>query len=287
MSAQILDGKKLAQSLKEQLKNEMLLLKEKYQQVPSLVGIIVGEDPSACSYTNSQKKIAHEIGIEYELKLLPLNISQQDLIAFIEKLNQDKNVHGIMLHKPLPKQLDYHCVSNYILPLKDVEGMNISNLGKMMLNEMQLVPCTPAAVMEHIKAIPIPLRGKEVVIVGRSEIVGKPLALLMLKESATVTICHTGTQDAGKLVDHVKRADIVVAAVGKAGFVKGEWLKPGAVVMDVGINQVENKIVGDVDFESAKEKASFITPVPGGVGPVTVVMLMKNAIESFKAQIIS
>ena len=125
MSAQILDGKKLAQSLKEQLKNEMLLLKEKYQQVPSLVGIIVGEDPSACSYTNSQKKIAHEIGIEYELKLLPLNISQQDLIAFIEKLNQDKNVHGIMLHKPLPKQLDYHCVSNYILPLKDVEGMNI------------------------------------------------------------------------------------------------------------------------------------------------------------------
>jgi len=245
---------------------------------------MVGEDPSACSYTNAQKKVAQDIGISYELKVLPLKISQQELVSFISDLNQDKKVQGIMLHKPLPKHIDYRQVSDGILPLKDVEGMNISNLGKMMLNAMQLVPCTPAAVMEHLKALKIPLRGKEVVIIGRSEIVGKPLALLMLKESATVTICHTGTQDAGKLVEHVKRADIVVAAVGKAGFVKGEWLKSGAIVIDVGINQVENKIVGDVDFESAQEKASFITPVPGGVGPVTVVMLMKNAIESFKAQ---
>ena len=189
-----------------------------------------------------------------------------------------------MIHKPVPPQIDYRLVANYVDIAKDLEGINIANIGKMVLGETKLIPCTPASVMEHIKSTGVNLRGKEVVIVGHSEIVGKPLSLLLLGEYATVTVCHVATSEAGRLLEHVGRADILVVAVGKAELIKGEWIKKDATVIDVGINSVGDKIVGDVEFDAAVKRAAFITPVPGGVGPVTVVMLMRNGIEAFKLQ---
>ncbi len=284
MSAALLDGKALAARIKEQLKTEVGVLKEKTNRVPAMVNLMVGNDPAAGAYANSQKKVAEYIGIGYKLINLDQNIKQSEVIENIERLNKDAQVNGIMVYKPLPKPLDYGAIANHLNPAKDLEGMSAVNFGKLILGGTKIIPCTPASAMEHIKSTGDKLRGKEAVIVGRSEIVGKPLALLLLAESATVTICHTGTHDAGKLAQHVKRADIVVAAVGKAGFVKGDWIKTGATVIDVGINKVDDKIVGDVEFEAASKRAAFITPVPGGVGPVTVVMLMKNCIEAFKEQ---
>lgn len=284
MSAALLDGKVLAARIKEQLKTEVSELQKKTNRVLTMVNVMVGSDPAASAYANSQKKVAEYIGISYKLISLDQNIQQKEVIENIERLNKDPQVNGIMVYKPLPKPLDYAVVANHVSPAKDLEGTNAVNFGKLMLGGTKIIPCTPASAMEHIKSIGDKLRGKEAVIVGRSEIVGKPLALLLLAESATVTICHTGTHDAGKLAEHVKRADIVVAAVGKAGFVKGEWIKQGATVIDVGINKVDDKIVGDVEFEAAAKRAAHITPVPGGVGPVTVVMLMKNCIEAFREQ---
>lgn len=285
MSAQLLDGKILATRLKESLKEEITRLKKTTGRNPKLKNIMVGDDPSACAYANSQKKTAESLGIDYELVNLPLTISQKDIIGHIEQINKDSNVHGMMIYKPVPSHMDYSVIANCIVPSKDVEGMNYANMGKLLLGDTKIIPCTPAAAMEHIKSTGVKLRGKEAVIVGRSEIVGKPLSLLLLQESATVTICHSGTSDAGMLADHLKRADIVVAAVGKAGFVKGEWVKQGVIVIDVGINKVGDKIIGDVEFESTQKKAAFMTPVPGGVGPVTVVMLMRNGLEAFKYQV--
>ncbi|MBF0523067.1 MAG: bifunctional 5,10-methylenetetrahydrofolate dehydrogenase/5,10-methenyltetrahydrofolate cyclohydrolase [Candidatus Omnitrophica bacterium] len=283
MTLQILDGKKLALDLKEKLRAEVASLKEKTGKVPSMVNIMIGEDHGASAYSNSQKKAAEAIGIQYELKTLPTQISQEELIEFIALLNNDADVNGVMLHKPVPAHIDHPKAIDHLDPSKDVEGMNVSNIGKMVVADTSIIPCTPAAVMEHLKTVPVSLKGKEAVIVGRSDIVGKPLIMLLLKENATVTVCHSGTSAAGKLVEHLGRADVVVAAMGKAHFIKGEWIKPGAIVIDVGINQLGDKMVGDVEFETAKERAAYITPVPGGVGPVTVVMLMKNCIEAFKS----
>ncbi len=286
-AAQLLDGKLLAAQLKEALKKEVAELKNETGRVPALVNIMVGEPASggASAYANSQKKAAGYIGINYKLTNLPLEISQRDLIQFIEKLNKDPSVNGIMLHKPVPKQIDYRLVANTVDPAKDLEGISVANIGKMILGETKILPCTPAAVMEHIKASGINIRGKEAVVVGHSEIVGKPLSLILLEQYATVTVCHIATNEAGKLKEHVGRAEILVVAVGKPSLIKGDWIKPGAVVIDVGINQVGDKIEGDVEFASALKRAAFITPVPGGVGPVTVVMLMRNALEAFKSQV--
>lgn len=285
MSAHILDGKILAQRLKDDLRNEVEALRCSHHKVPRLVNVMIGSSHSACAYANSQKKVAEYMGIDYDLVTLPIDISQQELITFVRKLNVDKDVNGIMIHKPVPAPIDYRAVANCVEPAKDLEGINVTNIGKMILGETKIIPCTPAAVMEHIKSTKMDLRGKEAVVVGHSEIVGKPLSLLLLEQYATVTVCHVATSEAGRLVDHIGRADVLVVAVGKAALVKGDWIKRGAVVVDVGINQVEGKIVGDVEFEAARQKASFITPVPGGVGPVTVVMLMRNGIEAFKSQI--
>ncbi len=285
-SAKILDGKFLANTIKEQLKEEVIRLKKSLGQVPYLVNIMIGSDHSSLSYANSQKKAAEHIGIHYELTTLPLETSQSALIDYIKRLNSDPQVNGIMLHKPVPPQIDYWLAANYVEPLKDLEGINVANIGKMILRKTNIIPCTPAAVMAHIQSTGVPLRGKEAVVVGHSEIVGKPLSLLLLDQYLTVTICHIATSEAGKLVEHVRRADVLVVAVGKANLIQGDWIKKGAVVIDVGINQVGNQIQGDVEFESARKRAAFITPVPGGVGPVTVVMLMKNGIEAFKAQIL-
>ena len=284
MSAKVLDGKILAQRIKDALKKEVAELKAKTGRVPRLINVMIGSDEGSCAYANSQKKTAEYIGIQYELLNLPLNVKQEILRERIKELNRDPNVNGIMIHKPVPPEINYRDVANGVDVPKDLEGINVANIGKMILGETTMIPCTPAAVMEHIRSTGINLRGKEVVVVGHSEIVGKPLSMLLLREYATVTVCHIATSEVGKLAEHAGRAEILVVAAGKAGLIKGEWIKKGAIVIDVGINPVGKTIVGDVEFEKAKERASFITPVPGGVGPVTVVMLMRNGVEAFKIQ---
>ena len=286
MSAQLLDGKVLAGILKENLKKEIDEIKIRTGLVPVVVSILTGDDPSAVSYADSQKKIAESLGIDYRLKNLPTSMSQQELTEFINDLNVDTRVHAILINKPLPSHIEYGAVANCVADVKDIEGLNIANIGKMFLGKTKLFPCTAAAVMEHLRFAKISLRGKEVVVIGRSEIVGKPLLLLLLAANATVTVCHSVT-DPGKLIEHLRRADVVVVAIGKAGFLKGDWVKPGAVVIDVGINRVDGRIVGDVEFESVSKVAGALTPVPGGIGPVTTVMLMNNALEAFKQQIIN
>jgi methylenetetrahydrofolate dehydrogenase (NADP+)/methenyltetrahydrofolate cyclohydrolase len=277
----ILDGRALAQTLKNQLKEDVAQLQKKYGAVPHLVNLLVGENHPGTVYAQSQKKAAEFVGMSCELKNFPDTVKQNELAQSIQNLNAQKNITGIMLHKPLPASIQYNALINMIDPAKEMEGMGSSNMGKLVLGEAKLIPATPAAVMELIRLSGINLCGKKAVVIGRSEIVGKPVSLLLLKQSATVTVCHSQTVD---LISHVKEADVLVVAVGKACFVKGDWIKKGAVVIDVGINQVGDKIVGDVDFESASQNAGYITPVPGGVGPVTVLMLLRNAIEAFKMQ---
>ena len=280
MPAQLLEGKTLANQIKERLKTEIETFKEK----PVLASILAGDNAGAAVYANSQKKAAEKLGIEYRLEKLEESITQETLIDFIKKLNNDPGVNGIIVQMPLPKQIDYKLISSFIAPEKDVEGMHPQNLGKVLLGKAKIAPCTAAAVMILLESTAVNLYGKEVVVVGHSEIVGKPLALLLLEKFATVTICHIGTSKAGKLEEHVRGAEILIVAVGKPGLIKGELVKEGTIVIDVGINRVGDKIVGDVEFEEAQKRASYITPVPGGVGPLTVTMLMKNTVEAFKLQ---
>jgi len=280
MSAQLLEGKTIAGKIKEELKKEIA----GFGQKPKLVSIQVGENPASAVYIKSQKKNAEELGIEYELKTMEIGIIQGILIEEVKKLNQDKSVSGIIVQLPLPKGIDHRLVMGSIAPEKDAEGMHPENLGRVLLGDSKLAPCTAQAAMELIESTGIKLYGKEAVVVGHSEIVGKPLSLLLLNKFVTTTVCHIATGERGVLPEHVKRAEILVVAVGKAGLVKGDWIKEGAIVIDVGINRVEGKLVGDVEFEKAKEKAAFITPVPGGVGPLTVTMLMQNVVNAFKMQ---
>jgi len=278
--AQLLEGKLIAAKIKEEIKQEVAGLEIK----PVLASIIVGDNPGALAYVKSQTKTAEGLGINYQLHQLDALTAESSLIEFIEKLNLDKAVNGIIIQMPLPAQIDYKKISEYITPQKDVEGMHPANIGKIVFGKAGILPCTPAGVMELLESIKINLRGKEVVVVGHSEIVGKPLALLLLEKFATVTVCHIGTSEAKKLEEHVGRAEILIVAVGKANLIKGDWVKEGAIVIDVGINRIEGKLVGDVEFERAEIKASYITPVPGGVGPLTVTMLMRNLIEATKLQ---
>jgi methylenetetrahydrofolate dehydrogenase (NADP+)/methenyltetrahydrofolate cyclohydrolase len=278
--AKLLEGKPIAEKIKEQIKLQVQSLENK----PVLTSIMVGDNPGAEAYVKSQKKTAEALGIEYQFYKLAQDTQEQSLIEFIQKLNADKSVNGIIIQMPLPPQIDYKKISQFILPEKDVEGMHPENVGKIIFGKAKMLPCTPAAVMELLKETGVELYGKEVVMVGHSEIVGKPLALLLLEKFATVTVCHIGTSQAGKLEEHVKKAEILIVAVGKAGLIKGDWIKEGAIVIDVGINRVGDKIVGDVEFEGAEKRASWITPVPGGVGPLTVTMLMRNLVEAAKLQ---
>jgi len=281
VSAQILDGKLLASRLKERLVTDIKALKDYSKEVPRIVSIIVGNDPASFSYATSQQKIAREVGIHYELQNFKAEGSPKDVLTLIGQLNGYHHVHGIIINKPLPANMDFKTLINAIDPNKDIEGMSLTNLGHLFLGDSRIFPCTPRAVMELLKSSGVPLKGKQAVVIGRSEIVGKPVSLLLLKEDVTVTICHSKTHD---LPRFVSRADVVVAALGRPLFVKGEWIKDGAIVIDVGINSVDGKIVGDVDFSSAKDKAAYISPVPGGVGPLTSVILMNNALEAFKIQ---
>ncbi|MFH1414150.1 MAG: bifunctional 5,10-methylenetetrahydrofolate dehydrogenase/5,10-methenyltetrahydrofolate cyclohydrolase [Candidatus Omnitrophota bacterium] len=294
--AKLLEGKPVAQEIKEKIKAEIIALGIK----PVLASVLVGNNAGAEAYVNSQRKTAEGLGIEYQFHKLDEDTSQDKLIEFIKGLNQDKSVNGMIIQMPLPPQIDYKKISQFILPDKDLEGMHPANMGKIVfgtstllsadgeydrtIGKAKLIPCTPAAVMELLNSTGIDLYGKEVVIVGHSEIVGKPLALLLLEKFATVTVCHIGTSKANKLEEHVKKAEILIVAVGKAGLIKGDLVKAGAIVIDVGINRVEGKIVGDVEFEPAEKKAAYITPVPGGVGPLTVTMLMRNLVEAAKSQ---
>lgn len=284
MRAQLLEGKGIAGKIKEELREEVKLLRQRINSVPKLVSIQVGENPASNVYIKSQRKNAESLGIEYVLETLDAKVSRQSLIKLIEGLNQDESVSGVIIQLPLPEGIDYRYVINSILPEKDAEGMHPENLGRLLLGNLRLAPCTPQAVMELIDSCGVNIYGREAVVVGHSEIVGKPLSLLLLNKFATTTVCHIATGERGVLPEHVKRAEVLVVAVGKAELIKGEWIKEGAIVIDVGINRVGERIVGDVEFEKAKEKASFITPVPGGVGPLTVTMLMRNVVNAFKMQ---
>ncbi len=279
MSAKIIDGKKISEELRlciaDAVKN-----KDENKRAPGLAVIIVGNNPASRIYVNNKKKACEICGFTSFEYALPENAEEKELLDLIERLNEDDSVDGILCQLPLPSHMDENKVIDAICPEKDVDGFSPVNTGNLLAGKPCFAPCTPAGVVEMLKHDGIEISGKHCVIVGRSNIVGKPAALLMLQENATVTVCHSRTKN---LAEEVKRADIVIAAIGKANFITADMVKEGAVVVDVGINRLENgKVTGDVDFEAVKEKASAITPVPGGVGPMTITMLMKNTLESWK-----
>ena len=277
----IIDGKELAKKTRQNLKIECDELKNKGIN-PRLAVIMVGDNPASKVYVRNKSKACQEVGVEYEEYLLDSNITQKDLIDLIKKLNNDKNINGILLQSPIPKHLDINEAFRTIDYHKDVDGFHPMNVGKLTLGQDTFVSCTPYGVMRMFEEYNIDLCGKNVVILGRSNIVGKPLSQCCLNKNATVTICHSKTQNTKKIT---KEADIVIAAIGKPKFITQDMVKDGAVIIDVGINRNENgKIVGDVDFENVKEKASYITPVPGGVGPMTIAMLINNVIKAAKIQ---
>jgi len=279
----IIDGKVIAEKIKDEVKKEIEQLKSK-GIIPKLVSVSVGENPASIVYMNQQKKNCEKMGIDYEIMKLQENTDENGIIEAIKKLTEDEKVTGIILQLPLPKGVDTRKVQSKIAPEKDVEGVNPFNMGWIVYGRSTIGPCTALAVKEIIEHLEVNLYGKEVVMVGHSDIVGKPVSLLLVDKFATVTICHIGTSDAGKLKEHVERAEILIVAVGKANLIPGEWIKEGAIVIDVGINRVGDKIVGDVEFEKAKEKASWITPVPGGVGVITTSILLRNTVLLAKLQ---
>ncbi|HOV25012.1 MAG TPA: bifunctional methylenetetrahydrofolate dehydrogenase/methenyltetrahydrofolate cyclohydrolase FolD [Pseudobacteroides sp.] len=281
MAATVISGKDLAKKVKGNLKNDVELLKAKGIET-CLVVIIVGDDPASRVYVNNKKKACEEIGIKSIEYALGADTSEEELLALIDKLNKDKSVNGILVQLPLPKQINEEKVIMAINPEKDVDAFHPVNVGKIMTGNPDFMPCTPAGVIKLIEETGIDIAGKECVVVGRSNIVGKPQAMLLLAKNGTVTICHSRTKN---LEEVCRRADILVVAVGKPEMIKGSAIKPGAVVIDVGTNRTETKkLVGDVEFSSASEVASYITPVPGGVGPMTIAMLMENTVKAAKIQ---
>ena len=279
--AVIIDGKKLAKKIREELKKECDELKEK-NIYPKLAVIMVGDNPASKVYVKNKSKACDEIGIKYEEYLLKEDTTQDELIELIKKLNENKEINGILLQSPIPAHLNINQAFKAITYLKDVDGFTPSSIGKLSIGEDTFISCTPYGVIKMFEEYDIDLTGKNVVILGRSNIVGKPLIQCCLNKNATVTVCHSKTKD---LVEHTKRADILISAIGKSKFVKQEMVKDGAIVIDVGINRGEDgKLTGDVDFENVEKKASYITPVPGGVGPMTIAMLMNNVIKATKEQ---
>ena len=276
----ILDGKNLAKKIRNEVKEETALLMEKTGKKPGLAIVLVGDDPASKIYVNSKIKGCKEIGFESFAHFLPGNTSEEELLDTIDKLNRDDNVNGILVQLPLPDHINEKKVIAKIALEKDVDGFKPENLGMLFLNDKASIhSCTPAGILRLLDEYNIDLKGKDAVIVGRSNIVGKPLAGLFINRSATVTICNSKTKD---LKEKTKNADVVVMAVGKAKLLTEDMVKDGAVIVDVGINRTENGIVGDVDFENVASKCSFITPVPGGVGPMTVAMLFHNTLKAFK-----
>lgn len=278
---QIIDGKAVSKAVKENVKAECEKLKA-HGVTPGLAVIIVGEDPASQVYVRNKEKACDECGFYSVKYALPAQTTQQELNDLVKKLNKDPNINGILCQLPLPSHLDDKEVINLIDPIKDVDAFHPVNVGAIMIGDYNFLPCTPAGVMELIHSTGVDVAGKKAVVMGRSNIVGKPMAMLLLHENATVEVTHSRTQN---LSDITKSADILVAAIGKAKFVKADMVKPGAVVIDVGMDRDENgKLCGDVDFEDVKDKCSYITPVPGGVGPMTISMLMKNTLTAAKIQ---
>lgn len=278
MAAKIIDGKVISAAVKEQVRAEI----ERDKIKAGLAVVIVGDDPASRVYVNNKKKACELCGIQSFEYALPAETEQNQLLELIDTLNADKNVNGILVQLPLPDHFDEKAVIERISPLKDVDAFHESNVGKIMIGNYAFLPCTPAGCMELIHSTGVEVAGKECVVIGRSNIVGKPMAMLLLHENGTVTVCHSKTKN---LAEVCRRADILVAAVGRPNFVTADMVKDGAVVIDVGINRLENgKLCGDVKFDEVSEKAAYITPVPGGVGPMTIAMLMKNTLTAARIQ---
>jgi 5,10-methylene-tetrahydrofolate dehydrogenase/methenyl tetrahydrofolate cyclohydrolase len=291
MTAQLIDGKGIAKAIQEKLTQKVTQLKEQHGIVPGLATVLVGDNPASQTYVRMKRKRCAEIGIRSVGHELPADTPQEEVERLILELNQDPAIHGILVQLPLPDHLDEEAVLNTVSLTKDVDGFHPVNIGRLAMKGRQpmFTPCTPAGIIELIDRTGVAIEGKEAVVLGRSNIVGLPVAMLLLKRNATITICHSRTQD---LPEVTRRADILIAAVGRAEMVKADWVKPGAVVIDVGINRVDDarrkrgyRLVGDVDFEAVKDVAGHITPVPGGVGPMTIAMLLSNTVASASREI--
>lgn len=279
MTAPIINGKQISEEIRRDLREEVERL-AKQGFTPGLAVVLVGEDPASQVYVRNKEKACHELGYYSEVHRLSAETSQEELLALVDKLNRQANIHGILVQLPLPKHIDEKAVIDAISAVKDVDGFHPVNVGNLMIGDDSLLPCTPAGVIELIKRTGVDIAGKHAVVIGRSNIVGKPVSLLLQRENATVTMCHSRTANMKELT---RLADILVVAIGRANFVDASYVKPGAVVIDVGMNRLENgKLAGDVDFESVKEVSGPITPVPGGVGPMTITMLMQNTLIAAK-----
>lgn len=277
--AEILDGKLLSAKFRESLKNETDIIKAKTGKKPGIAVILAGDDPASSVYVNSKEKAAKDVGFHSVIEKVSANISTDEILKLVEKYNNDGEIHGILVQLPLPKSVDATKVLRAILPSKDVDGFHPFNVGLLNIGEDCLMPCTPLGIMNMLADYGISIEGKNAVVIGRSNIVGKPIAAMLTKANATVTICHSKTKDIESIC---KNADILVAAIGKAKFVTAKFIKEDAVVIDVGMNRVDGKLCGDVDFENVKDIALYITPVPGGVGPMTITTLMQNTLKAFK-----
>ncbi|HHW42481.1 bifunctional 5,10-methylene-tetrahydrofolate dehydrogenase/5,10-methylene-tetrahydrofolate cyclohydrolase [Desulfofundulus thermobenzoicus] len=280
MAATLIDGKKIAAEIREEVRAEVAALKEK-GITPKLVAVLVGDDPASVVYARSKEKACGNVGIAFELFNLSGDTAEEEVLSLIKRLNEDDSVHGIMIEMPLPKHISKQRVLEAVSPKKDVDGAHPINRGYLLSGADGLFPATPQSCVEIMLRSGIEIKGKNAVLVGRGETVGKPLIFMMLNQNATITVCHTRTAD---LAYHTRQADILIAAVGRAKMIKADMIKPGAVVVDAGINQLENGICGDVDFENAKEVAGAITPVPGGVGSLTTVLIQKNVLKAIKLQ---
>jgi methylenetetrahydrofolate dehydrogenase (NADP+)/methenyltetrahydrofolate cyclohydrolase len=285
MAATLIKGSEISKQIREELKQEVSQLKEKHNLVPGLATILVGEDEASKVYVGQKEKACKELGIHSERINLPGNTTEADLLSLIENLNKNNKIHGILVQLPLPKHINETNVLYAIDPKKDVDGFHPVNVGKLMLGEPDFIPCTPHGIQQLLVRSGIETNGAEVVVVGRSNIVGKPIANMLFQKkkggNATVTVCHTGTKD---IAAHTKQADILIVAAGKPKTITADMVKEGVVVIDVGVNRLPTGLVGDVDFETVKEKAKAITPVPGGVGPMTIAMLMYNTVHAAKMQ---
>jgi methylenetetrahydrofolate dehydrogenase (NADP+) / methenyltetrahydrofolate cyclohydrolase len=282
MPAKLIKGEKVAARLYEEMAAELKDIYEDTGQMPGLAVIIVGEDPASLSYVTNIEKQGKQLGFDVVVHRLTVDVSEGELLKLIDELNYNDDVHGIMVQLPLPQHINPYVVQETVDPEKDVDGAHPINMGKLFSDEKGYIPSTVHSVMHMIEFTRQPLYGKKAVLIGRSNIVGKPLSLLMLRRNASLTICHSYTED---LPDICREADVLIAATGKPGFVKEDWIKPGAIVIDVGVSQVDGKLVGDVDFAAAKNTAGWISPVPGGVGPITITMLKWSTLEAFKKRI--
>lgn len=280
MPAQIVDGKAIAAAIHQEVRAEVQLLTERHGRPPGVAVILVGDDPASATYVRNKGKVCQEVGIRSLQLARPASISREELFDLIARLNKEETIDAILVQLPLPPHLNPREVTEAIDPAKDVDALHPINVGRLTRGDARVLPCTPAGILEILDRHQVEIKGRRAVVVGRSEIVGKPIALLLLHRHATVTLCHSRTPDLGA---ETRRAEILVAAVGRPRLITADMVRDGVAVIDVGVNRVEGRLVGDVDFDAVKEKASLITPVPGGVGPLTIAMLLKNTLLTYKA----